>query len=60
MKEVTHTIIPLKDNKSSSQIVLEIEREVEKYWKSGWVFVNAEPDALVENLCITLEREICV
>lgn len=35
-----------------------IEREVEKWWDQGWVFLRAETDALMESVCLFFEREI--
>lgn len=35
-----------------------IEREVERWWDQGWVFLHAETDALMESVCLYFEREI--
>jgi hypothetical protein len=35
-----------------------IEREVEKWWNEGWVFLNAETDALLESVCLFFERPL--
>lgn len=34
-----------------------IEREVERWWDEGWVFLRAETDALMESVCLFFERE---
>jgi|GEM_PF-825942 len=60
MKEVRHSIIPLPYDRPASSICDQIEREAEKYWDQGWVVIRAEPDGLLENLCLTFEREVKV
>lgn len=35
-----------------------IEKDVEKWWDEGWVFLRAETDLLMESVCLYFEREI--
>jgi hypothetical protein len=39
-------------------MALIIEREVERWWDQGWVFLRAETDALMESVCLYFERPV--
>lgn len=37
-----------------------IEREVEKWWDKGWVFLRADTDKLMESVCLYFERTVII
>ncbi|MFC1585041.1 hypothetical protein ACFL5V_05805 [Fibrobacterota bacterium] len=60
MKESRQSLISLSYPMNSQETITMIEGEVKKFWDDGWVFVKAEPDKLLESVCLYFEREIHV
>ena len=60
MRELRQSIVNLPFSLDAEKVVEEIEKEVRKYWNEGWVFVKAEPDGILESVCIYFEREVYV
>jgi hypothetical protein len=58
MKERRESLIPIPPDWKPASLARTIEREVEKWWDEGWVFLNAETDALMESVCLFFERPI--
>ncbi|MBF0432379.1 MAG: hypothetical protein HQK83_13925 [Fibrobacteria bacterium] len=60
MKELKQSVINLPLQVRPEKIVDHIEKEVKKHWDQGWLFVKAEPDKLLESVCIYFEREVII
>src|SRR4051812_24462006 len=58
MKELRESLIPLAPDWKPNKLAVEIEREVEKWWDEGWVFLRAETDLLMESVCLFFERPV--
>ena len=58
MKERRESLIPIPPDWKPAAMAKTIEREVEKWWDEGWVFLKAETDALMESVCLFFERPI--
>ena len=58
MKERRESLIPLTPDWKPEKLAQIIEREAEKWWDQGWVFVRADTDALMESVCLTFERTL--
>ena len=58
MKELRESLIPIPPDWKPAALARTIEREVEKWWDQGWVFLRAETDALMESVCLFFERPI--
>jgi hypothetical protein len=58
MKELRESLIPIPPDWKPKALARAIEREVEKWWNEGWVFLRAETDALMESVCLFFERPI--
>lgn len=52
------SLIPIPPDWKPQALARVIEREVEKWWDEGWVFLHAETDALMESVCLFFERPI--
>jgi hypothetical protein len=58
MKERRESLIPIPPDWKPEAMARVIEREVEKWWDQGWVFVRADTDKLMESVCLFFERRI--
>ena len=58
MKELRESLIPLSPDWKPEKLAVEIEREVEKWWDEGWIFLRAETDLLMESVCLFFERPV--
>jgi hypothetical protein len=58
MKERRESLIPIPPDWKPASLARTIEREVEKWWGEGWVFLKADTDALLESVCLFFERPI--
>ncbi len=58
MKERRESLIAIEPNWKPEVLARTIEKEVEKWWNEGWVFLRAETDALMESVCLYFERPI--
>ena len=58
MKERRESLIPIPPDWEPGKMALIIEREVERWWDQGWVFLRAETDALMESVCLYFERPV--
>jgi len=58
VKERRESLIPIPPDWKPEVLARIIEREVEKWWDQGWVFLKAETDALMESVCLFFERPI--
>jgi len=58
VKERRESLIPIPPDWKPARMADTIEREVERWWDQGWVFLRAETDALMESVCLFFEREI--
>jgi hypothetical protein len=58
MKERRESLIPIPPDWKPEVMAKVIEREVEKWWDEGWVFLRAETDSLLESVCLFFERPI--
>jgi hypothetical protein len=58
MKELRESLIPIPPDWKPASLARTIEREVEKWWDEGWVFLSAETDALMESVCLFFERPL--
>lgn len=58
MKELRESLIPIPPDWKPKVLARVIEREAEKWWDEGWVFVRAETDALMESVCLFFERTV--
>jgi hypothetical protein len=56
MKETRVSLIPIPADWKPETMARIIERETEKWWSEGWVFLRAETDALMESVCLYFER----
>ncbi|MEO6094636.1 MAG: hypothetical protein ABIW76_02805 [Fibrobacteria bacterium] len=58
MKERRESLIPIPPDWKPEAMARVIEREVEKWWDEGWVFLRADTDKLMESVCLYFERRI--
>lgn len=58
MKERRESLIPISSDWKPEAMARIIEREVEKWWDQGWVFLRADTDRLMESVCLYFERTI--
>lgn len=58
VKERRETLIPIPPDWEPVAMAAIIEREMEKWWNQGWVFLRADTDALMESVCLFFEREL--
>jgi hypothetical protein len=58
VKERRESLIPIPPDWKPEVLARVIEHEVEKWWNEGWVYLNAETDALMESVCLFFERPI--
>lgn len=58
MKESRESLIPLEPGWDPEKLAVVIEKEAEKWWDQGWVFLRAETDALMESVCLYFERSL--
>jgi hypothetical protein len=58
MKERRESLIPIPPDWKPEIMARVIEREVEKWWDEGWVFLRADTDKLMESVCLYFERRI--
>ena len=58
MKERRESLIPIPADWSPEWMADTVQREVEKWWNEGWVFLRAETDQLMESVCLYFERPI--
>jgi hypothetical protein len=58
MKERREILIPIPADWKPEKMADTIEREVEKLWDEGWVFLRAETDRLMESVCLYFERPV--
>jgi hypothetical protein len=58
MKERRESLIPIPPDWNPETLALVIEREVEKWWNQGWVFLRADTDRLMESVCLFFERPL--
>ena len=58
MKERRESLIPIPPDWKPEAMARTIEREVEKWWDQGWVFLRAETDSLMESVCLFFERPL--
>ena len=58
VKERRESLIPIPPDWKPEIMARVIEREVEKWWDEGWVFLSAETDALMESVCLFFERPL--
>jgi hypothetical protein len=58
MKERRESLIPIPPDWKPEIMARVIEREVEKWWDQGWVFLHADTDKLMESVCLYFERRI--
>jgi hypothetical protein len=58
MKERRESLIPIPPDWKPEIMARVIEREVEKWWDEGWVFLRADTDKLMESVCLYFERRL--
>jgi hypothetical protein len=58
MKERRESLIPIPAGWKPEKMAETIEREVERWWDDGWVFLRAETDGLMESVCLFFERPV--
>lgn len=58
MKERRESLIPIPADWKPEAMARIIEREVEKWWDEGWVFLHADTDKLMESVCLFFERRV--
>ncbi len=58
MKERRESLIPIPADWKPEVLAYTIEKEVEKWWDEGWVFLRAETDSLMESVCLFFERQL--
>jgi hypothetical protein len=58
VKERRESLIPIPPDWKPEAMAKVIEREVEKWWDQGWVFLRADTDKLMESVCLYFERKI--
>lgn len=58
MKERRESLIPIAPDWKPEAMARIIEREAEKWWDEGWVFLRAETDKLMESVCLYFERTV--
>ena len=58
MKERRESLIPIAHDWKPEAMAGIIEREVEKWWDQGWVFLRADTDKLMESVCLYFERTV--
>ena len=58
MKERRESLIPIPADWKPEALAPILEREVEKWWNEGWVFLRAETDKLMESVCLYFERTV--
>lgn len=58
MKERRESLISIPPDWKPEAMARVIEREVEKWWDQGWVFIRADTDKLMESVCLFFERRI--
>ena len=58
MKERRESLIPIPPDWKPEVMARVIEREVEKWWDQGWVFLRADTDKLMESVCLFFERPV--
>lgn len=58
MKERRESLIPIPPDWDPGRMAEIIEREAERWWNQGWVFLRAETDALMESVCLYFERPV--
>jgi hypothetical protein len=58
MKERRESLISIPVDWKPEVMARTIEREVEKWWDEGWVFLRAETDTLMDSVCLYFERTV--
>jgi hypothetical protein len=58
VKERRESLIPIPFDWDPAEMATTIEKEVEKWWDEGWIFLRADTDLLMESVCLFFEREI--
>ena len=58
MKERRASLVPIPPDWKPEAMARVIEREAEKWWGEGWIFLRAETDRLMESVCLYFEREV--
>jgi hypothetical protein len=58
MKERRESLIPIPPDWKPEIMARTLEREVEKWWDEGWVFLHADTDKLMESVCLFFERPV--
>jgi hypothetical protein len=58
MKERRESLIPIPPDWKPEAMARIIEREAEKWWDEGWVFLRADTDRLMESVCLFFERQV--
>jgi hypothetical protein len=52
------TTLPIPPNWKPEELASQIVKETERWWNQGWTFVEANTDALMENVVLQFERDV--